>query len=422
MTYDFLSTAATGGSSGSSCGFYQGNINGVDQGGMNGAWQIGDNTNNQPLGNKVYLSLSTGSTSSPTFNAATQTKFYIGLKYRFLSIEHGIVNNEDLIVLGSQIRQFKQCEGNGDKCTNEMPATLHLNSSLPIGTVVSIYSTSAQITCCYEVDEAESEIDTGYSIENSFANCTVCQDSLPSNMLIEQCRDDTSEGCENMPPTLVMATSASVGQVIKVEQTSSTLECCYEVKEASPTTPTAGYTQKAGPFATCQECIDSVAEAKMYFEQCTGQTCGAMPSKFTKTTTLNRGDVVQATDGLTTCCYTVADLSTDIETRGIVLARTVSASCDACIKGSGPTVDEYRKCSSVPTGSKDSCNSANTADTVFITYNSNNPTSVVLVNSSNGAKCCYTKVSNGSGPVTTPAYSVDTAIEACDRGPDECQQ
>ena len=346
VTYDFLSTAATGGSSGSSCGFYQGNINGVDQGGMNGAWQIGDNTNNQPLGNKVYLSLSTGSSSPPTFSAATQTKFYIGLKYRFLSIEHGIVNNDDLIVLEQQKRKFVQCEPVTDECQEFMPGDMVLYSSLPAGTVVKIQLDSVpEVQCCYTV--------------------------------------------------VILSSDVSI---------------------------TPGYTLLSGNFDNCELCVGSAAEAKMYFEQCTGQTCEAMPSKFTKTTTLNRGDVVQATDGATTCCYTVTDLSTDIETRGIVVDRAVSASCDACIKSSGPTVDEYRKCSNVPTGDKSSCDPANTADIVFITYNSNNPVGAVLVNSRNGARCCYTKVSNGSGPVTTPAYSVDVSIKGCDDGPDECQQ
>ena len=280
--------------------------------------------------------------------------------------------------------------------------------------------------CCYTAsDELDANITPGYTLlSGTFVNCAACQAESPtSNMLLDQCDNDTSEGCSNMPLSLVMATSASIGQVIKVEETATTLECCYEVKDASPNTPTAGYTQKAGPFDTCQECIDNVAEAKMYFEQCIGQTCEAMPSKFTKTTTLNRGDVVKATDGTTTCCYTVTDLSTDIETRGIVLDRGVSASCDDCVNGSGPTVDEYRKCSNVPTGSKASCDPINTADIVFITYNSNNPADAFLVNSSNGARCCYTKVSSGSGPVTS-GYSVDSAIERCDSEnlPDECQK
>jgi len=427
VTHDFLSLPATGGSSGASCGFFQGNLNGEEAAVTYGAWQIGDNTNNQPLGNKVYLSLSSNSTSQPTFSTNTQTKFYIGLKYRFLSIEHGIVNNENLIVLGQEKRKFVQCDPASDECQEEMASDLVLYSSVPIGTVVKIQlDSNPSIQCCYTAsDELDANVTPGYTLlSGTFVSCAVCQAESPtSNMLLERC-EEVSEGCANMPPSLVMATSAILGQVIKVEETATNLECCYEVKNASSSTPTAGYTQKAGPFATCQECIDNVAEAKMYFEECTGQTCGAMPSKFTKTTTLNRGDVVKATDGLTTCCYTVTDLSTDIETRGIVLDRVVSASCDACMKGGAPTVDEYRKCSGVPTGSKDSCNSANTADVVYVTYNSNNPDNAVLVNSNfRGARCCYTKASSGSGTVTS-GYSIDTAIDPCgsENLPDECKQ
>lgn len=428
VTHDFLSLPATGGSSGASCGFFQGNLNGEEAAVTYGAWQIGDNTNNQPLGNKVYLSLSSNSTSQPTFSTNTQTKFYIGLKYRFLSIEHGIVNNENLIVLGQEKRKFVQCENSGDECEELMPSDMVLYSSVPIGTVVKIQlDSNPSVQCCYTAsDELDANITSGYTLlSGTFVDCATCQANEPtSNMLLEPCDDDPSEGCSNMPPQLVMATSASIGQVIKVEDPTATLECCYEVKDASSSTPTAGYTQKAGPFANCQDCIADVAEAKMYFEECAGQTCGAMPSKFTKTTTLNRGDVVKATDGLTTCCYTVTDLSTDIETRGIVLDRVVSASCDACMKGGAPTVDEYRKCSGVPTGSKAPCDSANTADVVYITYNSNNPDNAVLVNSNfRGARCCYTKASSGSGTVTS-GYSIDTAIDPCgsENLPDECKQ
>jgi len=298
---------------------------------------------------------------------------------------------------------------------------------LPAGTVVKIQLDSdPTLQCCYTVETLASDVpvSTGYTLlPGVFDDCDACKDATPAvNKELTVCETDPSEGCSNMDLKPIISTSSANGSVVKVEYQG--LQCCYTVVQETIDPLTAGYAQVAGPFDTCQECIENVAEAKMYFEQCPGQVdCGAMPSKFTKKTTLNRGDVVKATDGTTTCCYTVTDSSNDAETGGIVLDRGVSASCDDCIKSSGPTVDEYRKCSNVPTGSKASCDPINTADIVFITYNSNNPADALLVNSSNGAKCCYTKVSSGSGPVTS-GYSVDTAIEGCDSEnlPDECQK
>ena len=178
ITNDFLTSTATGGKIGASCGLYQGNINGVDQGGMNGAWQIGSNTNNQPLGNKVYLSLATNGVA-PTFPANSQTRFFIGLKYRFLSFQFGVVNNTDLITIEGaapqQCAEYTKCEGTDGEDCNAMLPTVYI----PIAQATDPYAiirNGAGQECCYVQQDEKVEVPTpNHTIVGNFASC----DELP---------------------------------------------------------------------------------------------------------------------------------------------------------------------------------------------------------------------------------------------------
>ena len=180
ITNDFLTSTATGGKIGASCGLYQGNINGVDQGGMNGAWQIGSNTNNQPLGNKVYLSLATNGVP-PTFPANSQTRFFIGLKYRFLSFQFGVVNNTDLITIEGAApepcAEYTKCEGAGGEGCNNMSNVVYIPVAAAIGNNPAIIrNNSTGFECCYYItDEIEILPTPNHSITGTFETC----DELP---------------------------------------------------------------------------------------------------------------------------------------------------------------------------------------------------------------------------------------------------
>ena len=90
--------------------FYQGNLNANEPfASLNyrprGAWQTGSARNQAPKGNKVYMWYNsvTGVTNKPVFpNIGTnQTRYYIGIKYRLINLEYGIVNNADLTVINA---------------------------------------------------------------------------------------------------------------------------------------------------------------------------------------------------------------------------------------------------------------------------------------------------------------------------------
>lgn len=176
ITNDFLSSTATGGSVGASCGLYQGNINGVDQGGMNGAWQIGSNSNQQPLGNKVYLSLGT-SGIAPTFPANSQTRFFIGLKYRFLSFQFGVVNNTDLITIEGaapeSCAEYTKCEGTSGEGCNSMLNVVYIPVAAAAGNNPAIIrNNSTGFECCYSITNEEVILPTpNHSITGTFETC-----------------------------------------------------------------------------------------------------------------------------------------------------------------------------------------------------------------------------------------------------------
>ena len=178
VTHDFLSTAAVNGKSSASSGLYQGNINGIDQGGMNGAWQIGDNA--PPLGNKVYLSLSTGQ-PAPTFASGSQTRFFIGLKYRFLSFQHGVEDNQDLITIDVagpvDVEIYQKCdEATGEDNCDEMPYQINLPIGTGGGNFIIIQEDATGRTCCYfKQDTGVLLPDSGFTPIGSFSDC----DELP---------------------------------------------------------------------------------------------------------------------------------------------------------------------------------------------------------------------------------------------------
>jgi hypothetical protein len=181
ITNDFLTSTATGGKSGASCGLYQGNINGVDQGGMNGAWQIGSNTNNQPLGNKVYLSLATNGVP-PTFPANSQTRFFIGLKYRFLSFQFGVVNNTDLITIegavAQQCAEYTKCEGTDGEDCNAMLNTVYIPVAQATDPYAIIRNGNTGQECCYVQQDEKIELPTlNHTIVGNFTSC----DELPKD-------------------------------------------------------------------------------------------------------------------------------------------------------------------------------------------------------------------------------------------------
>tara|TARA_R110000772_G_scaffold56292_4_gene128212 strand:+ start:5151 stop:8603 length:3453 start_codon:yes stop_codon:yes gene_type:complete len=90
--------------------FYQGNLNANEPfASLNyrprGAWQTGSARNQAPKGNKVYMWYSSvnGVTNLPVFpNIGTNlTRYYIGIKYRLINLEYGVVNNADLTVINA---------------------------------------------------------------------------------------------------------------------------------------------------------------------------------------------------------------------------------------------------------------------------------------------------------------------------------
>jgi hypothetical protein len=178
VTHDFLSTAAVGGKSSASSGLYQGNINGIDQGGMNGAWQIGDNS--PPLGNKVYLSLSTGK-PAPTFASGSQTRFFIGLKYRFLSFQYGVENNQDLITIDVagpvDVEIYQKCdEATGENNCDQMPLQIKLPLGVGGSNFIIIQKDATGQNCCYfKQDTGVLVPDPGFSVIGTFVDC----DELP---------------------------------------------------------------------------------------------------------------------------------------------------------------------------------------------------------------------------------------------------
>ena len=181
VTNDFLTTPTSGVKFTASTALYQGNINGIDQGGMNGAWQIGNESfagapSAPPLGNKVYLSMATGQ-NPPTFAASSTTRFFIGLKYRFLSINAGIVSNPDLITIDAQIpvktHDYQKCsEASSASCDN-MPQAISIADTgiLPVAAAV-FEKTSTGDKCCYEFINGGFQVaDTDYTIIGTFEEC-----------------------------------------------------------------------------------------------------------------------------------------------------------------------------------------------------------------------------------------------------------
>jgi len=187
VTNDFLTTATSGAKFNASTALYQGNINGIDQGGMNGAWQIGNESfpavpSAPPLGNKVYLSMATGQ-NPPTFLKASTTRFFIGLKYRFLSINGGILTNPDLITIDVQTpiktHDYTKCrEASSASCGNMPQAISIADIGQPVTTAAIFAKTSTGDKCCYEfVGGGFKVADTDYTIIGTFEEC----DDLPED-------------------------------------------------------------------------------------------------------------------------------------------------------------------------------------------------------------------------------------------------
>ena len=88
--------------------FYQGNLNANAPNASlgyrpRGAWQTGSARNQAPKGNKVYMWYNSINSAvvKPVFpNIGTNlTRYYVGIKYRLINLEYGIVNNADLTVI-----------------------------------------------------------------------------------------------------------------------------------------------------------------------------------------------------------------------------------------------------------------------------------------------------------------------------------
>tara|TARA_R100000935_G_C2827833_1_gene163332 strand:+ start:292 stop:2031 length:1740 start_codon:yes stop_codon:yes gene_type:complete len=259
VSNDFLKTSAVNGRVAASSAIYQGNINGIDQGGMNGAWQIGINSNDQPLGNKVYLSLNSNGTA-PTFPADTQTRFFIGLKYRFLSLEFGVIGNENLIVIGMGVKYSKCAEATGGTCAS-MPSII----GLPTGSAsfVIVKDTNTNNECCYIAEDTALQITPDMQITGTYTACTeagieetVCAPASATTDHYVQCESATTRACNNMANPVYIAFSAGNPAFAILEDGATGEVCCY-VKQEDPSSesPTTNYSVVSS-FSNCDELPD----------------------------------------------------------------------------------------------------------------------------------------------------------------------
>jgi hypothetical protein len=179
VSYQFLSTLATNadGENVPASALYQSNINGGQNG--DGAWQIGPTPTASPSGNKVYLSLSSGATTTPSFPTNSATRFYIGIKYRFLMLANGIQGNEDLIFIDAAADitdEYWKCglaagEPIQSRSCGRMPDKVYItiDPSNPLNAIIQDANGS---TCCYVKNTTSTNTATvGHSIINSFEGC-----------------------------------------------------------------------------------------------------------------------------------------------------------------------------------------------------------------------------------------------------------
>lgn len=238
VTHDFLTSAATGGKDSSSSGLYQGNINGIDQGGMNGAWQIGNTPAAAPLGNKVYLSLPTGK-PAPTFTAGSGTRFFIGLKYRFLNFEQGVFGNDDLITIdaaAAENKQIVQCEPASHPVCEKMPASMFILTSLPKGTVIQVTDMMSNV-CCYTIsDKVDPDAKAVPVTVVVFDNCETCAEgggALEEVGVYEKCEGvNNEEGtpCSGMPLNVNIPNTGALLSNVIIENNITGDSCCYFLK------------------------------------------------------------------------------------------------------------------------------------------------------------------------------------------------
>ena len=179
VSYQFLSTLATSaeGENVPASALYQSNINGGQNG--DGAWQIGKTPTVSPSGNKVYLSLSSGATTTPSFPAGSATRFYMGIKYRFLMLANGIQANEDLIFIDAAADitdEYWKCglavgEPIQSRGCDQMADKVYITID-PGNPLNAIIENANGATCCYVKNTTSTNTATvGHNIIGNFEGC-----------------------------------------------------------------------------------------------------------------------------------------------------------------------------------------------------------------------------------------------------------
>ena len=231
---------------------YQSNINGdIPTIGQAGAWQIGPTPTTPPSGNKVYLSTSTGSPSpAVSFPAGSATRFFMGIKYRFLMLANGIKANEDLIVIDAveySTHKYDKClNANSDPNCANMPPSIYITVDPGNPQTAVFENNNTGYKCCYAKKDGLYSIAPTANVSIAALTFDSCS-SLPEfctaatvRDVYVRCENAASRACEGMDGWVGIESDPSNPAYAILQDASGNI-CCYAKSQTTALPATTGY-------------------------------------------------------------------------------------------------------------------------------------------------------------------------------------
>ena len=311
-----------------------------------GAWQVGNAANQAPKGNKVYMTLTTPST--PGFpGESNNTRYFLGLKYRLLNIQYGVVNNPNLVRISGPNENYiwELCSGTNCESRAMQQTVILPQTGAGSGTFLILSGPDGE-TCCYFRNGTTTDpVTPGFSYFASWAgDCDnlpeACSDApeAQTNKYVK-CADAKSDpDCTSMDEEVYINYDVNNPATAVIEDTANGWKCCYIKNDGIFTnTPTANYQKTGVEFNDCDDmpvfCTAEPASLRDIYNQCDGNTSNICNDKMDQVVYITsipsnpQYAIIEQSPNGEQCCYVKASTSLTAATPNYTIASSMDSDC-----------------------------------------------------------------------------------------------
>ena len=313
-----------------------------------GAWQVGNAANQAPKGNKVYMTLTTPST--PGFpGESNNTRYFLGLKYRLLNIQYGVVNNSNLVRISGPNENYiwELCD-NTNCASRAMQQTVILpQTGAGSGTFLILSGLDGETCCYYRNGTTTDPVTPGFSYFASWAgDCDnlpeACSDApeAQTNKYVK-CADAKSEpDCTSMDEEVYINYNVNNPATAVIEDTANSWKCCYIKNDGIfNNTPTTNHQITGVEFNDCDDmpffCTAEPASLRDIYNQCDGNTSNICNDKMDQVVYITsipsnpQYAIIEQSPNGEQCCYVKASTSLTAATPNYTIASSMDGDCNS---------------------------------------------------------------------------------------------